>query len=155
MSRPAGLSTRPDTQAGAGMEYCPAMSMPPAALLSPPPALEPWALFVSLQGRVSRQTFWLYGVLAMLGLNLVLIALLQIAGVRSDLSEGIANLLLAWPTIAISVKRWHDRGHSGWWVLVALIPVIGWLWMLVANGFLPGTPGPNRFGEDPLGRPAP
>ena len=137
------------------MEYSRTMSMPPAAMHAPPPALEPWSLFVSLQGRVSRQTFWLYGVLAMLGLSLVLMALLQIAGVRAELSEGIANVLLAWPTIAISVKRWHDRGHSGWWVLVALIPVIGWLWMLVANGFLQGTQGANRYGEDPLGRPAP
>lgn len=131
------------------------MTLPPAALPSPaPPALEPFALFVSLQGRVSRRTFWLYGVLAMLGLSLVLMALLQIAGVRAEASERVANLLLAWPTIAISVKRWHDRGHSGWWVLVALIPVIGWLWMLIANGFLQGTPGPNRYGADPLGRPA-
>jgi uncharacterized membrane protein YhaH (DUF805 family) len=85
-------------------------------------------------------------------LSLVVMALLQIAGVRADLSEGIANLLLAWPTIAISVKRWHDRDHSGWWVLVALVPIVGWLWMLVANGFLQGTPGANRFGADPLGR---
>ena len=34
-----------------------------------------------------------------------------------------------------------------WWVLVALIPVVGWLWMLIENGLLPGDAGANRFGQ--------
>jgi len=61
----------------------------------------------------------------------------------------VTLLLLLWPSLAVSVKRWHDRGHSGWWVLVGLIPVIGPLWLLVTNGLLPGTPGPKRCGADP------
>ena len=124
--------------------------MTPSSLELPPDPLEPWALFFGLRGRISRRSFWLYGVLAMLGLSLALMALLQIAGLPAELSEGVANLLLAWPSIAISVKRWHDRGYSGWWVLVALIPIIGWAWMLIANGFLRGTDGPNAHGPDPL-----
>ena len=50
----------------------------------------------------------------------------------------------------VSVKRWHDRDRSGWWVLLNLLPVIGWLWALVDNGFVRGTRGPNRYGADPL-----
>ena len=50
----------------------------------------------------------------------------------------------------VYIKRFHDRDKSGWWVLLNLVPVIGWLWALIDNGFLRGTDGPNRFGENPL-----
>ena len=109
-----------------------------------------WRLFFSLRGRVSRREFWLYGVLALAGLALLAHALLGIAHVRIGTAERIVNLLLTWPALAVSVKRWHDRDKSGWWVLLNLVPVIGWIWALIDNGFRRGTPGPNRFGEDPL-----
>lgn len=110
----------------------------------------PWQIFLSPHGRISRRTFWLYGVLALLLLAIVGIALLNIAGVRSERAENIVNLLLAWPFIAISAKRWHDRDKSAWWVLVNLVPAVGSIWALIYNGFLRGTAGANRFGEDPL-----
>jgi uncharacterized membrane protein YhaH (DUF805 family) len=128
-------------------------SLPPR----PDPLAErmpPQRMFLSLQGRVSRREFWLWGVLALLGMALLLQALLAIAGVGPTAAERLVNLVLVWPAVAVSVKRWHDRDRSGWWVLVNLVPVIGWLWALVENGFLRGTPGPNRFGADPLARPA-
>jgi uncharacterized membrane protein YhaH (DUF805 family) len=112
-------------------------------------AMPPHRLFFSLQGRVNRRTFWLYGVLALLALGTVSMALLEIAGVHPVRAERWANLLIAWPAIAISVKRWHDRDKSGWWVLIVLVPLIGQLWALIDNGFLRGTPGPNRFGPEP------
>lgn len=109
----------------------------------------PWRMLFSARGRISRQRFWLWGVGAVLGLGLVLRGLLGVAGVGAVRADAIVNLLLVWPAVVISVKRWHDRGQSGWWVLVALVPVIGWLWMLWANGFLRGTAGTNRFGPPP------
>lgn len=117
--------------------------------------MPPRRLFFSLQGRVSRREFWLWGVLALFGLALLLHALLGIAGVAPKAAAGLVQLALAWPALAVSVKRWHDRDKSGWWVLINLVPVIGWLWALVANGLMRGTPGPNRFGADPLARPPP
>lgn len=62
----------------------------------------------------------------------------------------IYSIAILWAGLAVSVKRWHDRDKSGWWILIGLIPVIGTIWVLVENGFLPGTAGPNRFGPDPL-----
>jgi uncharacterized membrane protein YhaH (DUF805 family) len=59
-------------------------------------------------------------------------------------------ILLIWVNLAIQIKRWHDLGKTGWWALVNLIPVIGWLIALIELGFVKGTAGPNRFGEDPL-----
>ena len=61
----------------------------------------------------------------------------------------LAPLLLLWPSLAICAKRWHDVDKSAWWILIALVPVVGGLIALVFNGFIPGTPGPNRFGNPP------
>ena len=55
-----------------------------------------------------------------------------------------------WISIAVAVKRYHDRNKSGWWVLIVLVPVIGGLWYLIECGFLRGTAGPNDYGPDPL-----
>jgi hypothetical protein len=64
----------------------------------------------------------------------------------------LLGLVLFWSVIAIQVKRWHDRDKSGWWILINLVPIIGSIWALIDNGFLRGTEGMNRFGEDPLER---
>lgn len=109
----------------------------------------PRFVFLAVKGRVSRRTFWIYGVAALLGLGLLGHALLGIAGVSRSSSELIVNLLLVWPAIAISAKRWQDRDRAPWWVLVSLVPIVGWLWALVDNGFVRGTPGTNRFGDAP------
>ncbi|KQW40730.1 hypothetical protein ASC76_02250 [Rhizobacter sp. Root404] len=107
----------------------------------------PQILF-SFRGRVPRKVFWLYGVLGPLLVSVMLEMLLGIVGVSERRAEALTTALLIWPFTAVSVKRWHDRDHSGWWVLVYLIPVIGWIWTLVANGLLRGTRGANRFGAD-------
>ena len=58
---------------------------------------------------------------------------------------GIAMLIyvfgFAIPQISCAVRRMHDTDRSGWWILV---PIAGLIFT-----FLPGTPGPNRFGPDP------
>jgi uncharacterized membrane protein YhaH (DUF805 family) len=102
------------------------------------------------RGRINRRAWWLYGVALMFGLGLLLHALLGIARVRVETAEPLVNVLLLWPVLALSIKRWHDRNQSGWWVLVVMVPVVGWLWAFWCNGVLRGTPGPNRFGADPL-----
>jgi uncharacterized membrane protein YhaH (DUF805 family) len=119
--------------------------MPDSPLL---PDDRPLAPFFGLQGRIDRRTFWLCFA-AIVGLSLYFRAVLGIARMRPEMIEGVVNLLAMWPLLALSAKRWHDRDRSGWWALVLLIPVIGWLWMLIANGVLRGTPGANRYGPEP------
>ena len=53
------------------------------------------------------------------------------------------------PYLAVSVRRLHDINRSSWWVLIALIPIIGGFWLIVLCCFK-GNHGENRFGEDPL-----
>ena len=107
-----------------------------------------WLLF-SFDGRIGRRTWWLWGAAAMIGLAIYLTVLLRVAGLSKEVTDGVVNLLLVWPALAISVKRWHDRDKPGWWALVAFVPVIGWIWVLIENGLLRGTRSANRFGEEP------
>ena len=64
---------------------------------------------------------------------------------------GLVSCLLLWPRLAIGVKRFHDRDKSGLWLLLCLLPIIGWLWLLIELGFLDGTQGPNKYGSSPKG----
>ena len=60
-------------------------------------------------------------------------------------------LLMVWPTVAVNMKRWHDRGRSGWWfILSPFIPIIA-LWILVESAFFPSGSESNCFGPSPSG----
>ncbi|ACZ31077.1 protein of unknown function DUF805 [Xylanimonas cellulosilytica DSM 15894] len=64
---------------------------------------------------------------------------------------GVAVLGSIVPSVAVTVRRLHDMDKPGSWAFLALLPAVGWILLLVltATG---GTPGPNRYGLDPLGR---
>ena len=61
---------------------------------------------------------------------------------------GLVALGLIIPGIAVTVRRLHDTDRSGWFVLLALIPLVGAILLLVFY-CTEGTRGPNRFGPDP------
>ena len=106
----------------------------------------------SLRGRVPRKVFWLYGVLGPLLVSVMLEMLLGIVGVGERRAELFTSVLIAWPCVAVAVKRWHDRDRSGWWVLILVVPVLGALWTLIENGLLRGSVGANRYGADLTGQ---
>ena len=111
------------------------------------------ALF-SFTGRMKRSDYWLKGFLPLLPLGILNNVLIY--GVATDeafILAIIIGLFSLWPGLAVVVKRLHDRNHSGWFVLVALIPIVGAIWLVIEIGFLRGTSGPNRFGDDPLAEP--
>jgi uncharacterized membrane protein YhaH (DUF805 family) len=107
--------------------------------------------YLSPDGRINRKQFWLWLVLPLSVIE-ILLALVDVktGNYNSELSvglfSGIFALVTLIPIIIVYIKRFHDRDKSGWWVLIALIPVIGAIWMLIELGFLKGTPGPNQFG---------
>jgi uncharacterized membrane protein YhaH (DUF805 family) len=107
-------------------------------------------LLFAFDGRINRAKFWL-------GLVSVWVALIIFGGIARATNSSFGWLLFAivyvgviWVGLAVSIKRWHDRDKSGWWVLIGLIPIIGALWALIETGFLEGTDGPNQYGPDPL-----
>jgi uncharacterized membrane protein YhaH (DUF805 family) len=106
-------------------------------------------LYFGLQGRIPRRTYWLHGVLSLLLLGVVVNALLEIANLDKDTAGKLVNLVFLWPLIAVSVKRQHDFNFSGWWALIHFVPAVGSLLLLLVDGAVPGTHGPNRFGIDP------
>jgi len=99
-------------------------------------------------GRIGRRTWWLYAAW-LVGVGWLAAVLLRVAGFNAQAADLLVELALLWPALAVSVKRWHDRDKSAWWLLVNVLPLVGWLWTLVENGLLPGTRGDNRFGVEP------
>lgn len=108
-------------------------------------------LMLTADGRINRKSFWI-GTLNVFAAELIL-ALLMATHEGNYLAVGVFGLLLLaliYPSVCICIKRFHDRGKSGWWVLIGLIPVVGSIWYLVELGFLRGTRGPNQYGPDTL-----
>jgi uncharacterized membrane protein YhaH (DUF805 family) len=120
-------------------------------------------LLFGFQGRANRAKFWLVA-LAIFVIEVIIFAVLGGTTAMSDNPEqamanigpvaGIAlfvfGVVALWISIAVAVKRYHDRNKSGWWVLIVFVPIIGGLWYLIECGFLRGTPGSNNYGPDPL-----
>ncbi len=125
---------------------------------------------ISFEGRLRRRDFWISMLIIMVAswvLRAVIgVALFPVLFVERSMygsgmgamsaGWGIAWLILLWPWLAVAVKRCHDRNKTGVWVLLAFVPVIGWLWCLIDLGLLDGTPGPNQYGPSPkdVGGPA-
>jgi uncharacterized membrane protein YhaH (DUF805 family) len=110
-----------------------------------------WRQFLfSFNGRVGRKQYWL---MVLLTVPFIVAAALINGGLEhypTDRPGVLVLLPIVWPAFAVTIKRWHDRNKSGWWVLINFVPVVGDIWSLIENGFLKGTPGDNRFGSDPL-----
>ncbi len=107
--------------------------------------------YFSAQGRVNRQQWWLRLVLPLYLIFSVLVLVDISAGtfypeIGMGLWTGTFGLIVLFPAIMVHIKRFHDRDKSGWWLLIALIPLIGAIWLLIELGFLKGTPGPNQYG---------
>lgn len=105
-------------------------------------AFMPLVRYASFGGRSSPREFWAFALL------LVIVVTLASAGAGTT-GLGLAILTTLMPTAAVAVRRFHDQNRSGWFALIALIPYVGWLILLVMM-MIRGTPGPNRFGANPM-----
>jgi uncharacterized membrane protein YhaH (DUF805 family) len=125
----------------------------------------PLSRCATFTGRSRRKEYWLYGAMLIVGAFLAIFLDLMfmfsdIVVVRRGDTTSIhyvphqalflLTLVLATlvPTLAVNVRRLHDIGRSGWWLLIALVPLVGWVVLLVF-ACLDGTVGANRFGPDP------
>ena len=118
-------------------------------------------LLLSCKGRIPRSVYWLnyYIPFAILYVVLVFVDIGLGTKVAVDPSMGTAggvgiisavfSLLMIYPSIAVTIKRIHDRGRTGWFMLVMFIPLVQ-LWPLIEVLFLKGTTGSNKYGDDPL-----
>jgi uncharacterized membrane protein YhaH (DUF805 family) len=120
-------------------------------------------LLFSFQGRVNRAKWWLVNVVAT-AVYFIATGLLaggvfssddpskalESMGMVAGIVLFVVSIVLLWISLAVAAKRWHDRGKTAWWILIAFVPVIGSIWYLIECGFLKGTPGANKYGADPL-----
>jgi len=104
--------------------------------------LKKYAVF---EGRSHRTEYWMF-TLVVVVINIVL-SFLQ--GTDLAVLASIFSLAVLIPSIAVSVRRLHDINRSGWWLLLSLIPIVGWLILLVW-AVRESDKGENRFGQ-PLG----
>jgi uncharacterized membrane protein YhaH (DUF805 family) len=107
-------------------------------------------MLFSFKGRINRKPYWMMMLVVLIGVIVTSVINLVTTGEDSGIASTLFFLIIVWPSLAIQVKRWHDRDKSGWWVLISIIPIVGTIWTIIANGFLTGTESSNRFGENPL-----
>ena len=124
------------------------------------------AFLFSPSGRIGRGKWWL----AQLAFFCIIISLMVLIGLQfsgdeiiKQLSERpnpridpmlvlellVFALFLAWMGFCITVKRYHDRGKSGWWYLLQFIPIVGPIWAFIELGFCAGDDGDNDYGPGP------
>jgi uncharacterized membrane protein YhaH (DUF805 family) len=108
-----------------------------------------WFYF-SLRGRTGRQAYWLFAILPafLLGVALGIINFAVHVPERAFLVFILAVApLLVWSGIAVSVKRLHDIGISGWWTIPCFVPYVSYIAVIVL-GLIRGQAGKNAYGED-------
>jgi uncharacterized membrane protein YhaH (DUF805 family) len=112
------------------------------------------------EGRLRRRDYWLIIVGKFLASMLLLLVVGAATGDFGDRTGfgpfRVAQVALwapsLWISIAIALKRCHDRDKGGGWVAFFwLVPIVGWIWGIVELGFLDGTQGRNSYGKSPKG----
>lgn len=140
--------------------------------------IEPYRRYADFNGRSRRMEYWMFTLFQTIvlfvlgGITLAGIPWVELAAHSQAVEQGLAagpepqpgplvwiggGLLLIWwlasfiPSIAVTVRRFHDQEKSGWFYLLGMIPYVGGLILLVFM-FMDGTRGPNQYGDDPKGQ---
>lgn len=108
--------------------------------------LEVLKKYLVFEGRARRTEFWMFALINFI-ISIVLGFVGGVVGIGSSLRV-IYSLAVLLPSIAVAVRRLHDTDRSGWWLLVGLVPLIGWIVLLVFY-VQDSQPGSNRFGANP------
>jgi len=134
-------------------------------------------MLFSFTGRLNRAPYWLAAIAASVVAALIVFVIVLAIGriIPATIVLVVVFLPLIWITLALAIKRLHDRDKSGWWLLLfylapSILEVIGksaglpafiigpigfgiGIWGLVEIGFRRGTLGQNSYGPDPLAAP--
>jgi uncharacterized membrane protein YhaH (DUF805 family) len=100
--------------------------------------------YAEFTGRARRKEYWMFFLINFI----ISLAIGFVAGmIKVPVLGTIYSLAVLVPSIAVGVRRMHDTDHSGWWLLFPIVNLV--------FACTDGTPGENRFGPDPKGRPSP
>ncbi len=108
--------------------------------------------YAEFNGRSRRKEYWMFVLFQMI-FAIVAMSLDNLFGLAYENIGygpiyGVFGLTMFIPGLAVSIRRLHDVDKSGWMMLIALIPLIGAIWLLVLF-VTEGTRGPNKYGPDP------
>lgn len=118
-------------------------------------------LLFSFRGRINRRQWWCglvvpFPVLLCIGfvIDLTIGFAIDIAAEESpnlalQVLLSISTILFFWILFALNTKRLHDRNLPGWWMLIMLIPILGFIYCKVQIAFMPGGEGGNIYGPPP------
>jgi len=116
--------------------------------------------YAKFDGRATRSEFWYFALFSFIGSFIfglidALIVNPMLGATPGQMGQGgflqfIFALALMVPSIALAVRRLHDIGKSGWWYLIAFIPIVGVL-VLLYFFVLDSQPGSNQYGPNPKG----
>ena len=113
--------------------------------------------YVDFKGRSSRREFWyfmLFYLIISLILGIIDSMVFGSAPENGTPSAGVLgsifSLALLLPSLGISIRRLHDIGKSGWWILIGLVPLIGFIVLLIFY-IKDSQPGTNQYGPNPKG----
>lgn len=108
--------------------------------------------YVEFSGRARRKEYWMF-VLFNVIISIVISIIDRIIGTTyGSANQGVLStiysLAVLLPSLAVGVRRLHDTGRSGWWLLINLVPCVGWIVFLVF-AIQEGNAGDNAYGPDP------
>lgn len=108
--------------------------------------------FAVFNGRSGRSEFWWFFLISFV-VSFVLSGIDRFLGLvfangKIGLLSGIYMLIAFIPWIAVSIRRLHDTGKTGWWLLITIVPFVGNLILLIFM-VLKSHPGPNEYGAEP------
>jgi uncharacterized membrane protein YhaH (DUF805 family) len=109
--------------------------------------------YAQFEGRASRSEYWFF-VLFNIIVSIILVMIDRLLHLTiADGAMGILTLIYSLgvllPSIAVGVRRLHDTSRSGWWMLLAFVPIASLV--LIVFFVLDSTPGTNQYGSNPKG----
>ena len=116
-----------------------------------------WSNYATFKGRARRSEYWF--IQLFLIITNVAVGAIDLVLMNGDVDRFIANggggiVGLVWilvtivPALAVLVRRLHDTGKSGWWVLMGFVPFAGAIVLFVFT-VLDSTPAENKYGLSP------
>jgi len=111
--------------------------------------------YVGFTGRARRAEYWWFFLFVIIAATIAMILDHIIdpppEGVPFSIGivYGLVALACLLPGLAVEIRRLHDTNHSGWWLFIAIVPIIGPL-LLLYWFIIKGTSGDNKYGPDPL-----
>jgi len=113
--------------------------------------LDAWKNYFTFTGRSRRKAYWMFVLF-----NIIAVILANVIDNVLGLSEqsgygpvgGLYTLAVFIPGLALAVRRLHDTGRTGWWMLISFLPLIGII-VLIIFFVQDSQPGSNQYGPNP------